>query len=203
MQDEFYEKGLDKNYILETNEEMATAAVSSVKNVNSFSTTFLVLTLIIGGVVLFVINMINIRERKYEIGVLRTIGVSKFKLTMQFVFELIIVALVALLIGAGIGGVTSKSISNSLLASEIENSNNQNEEINKNFGGHGPGENKLVMKGRGVPTVQAYSKINAVVDIVVIVELLGIGLLLVIVSSIASLISIQRFSPLTILKERS
>ena len=203
LQDEFYEKGLDKNYILETNEEMATAAVSSVKNVNSFSTTFLVLTLIIGGVVLFVINMINIRERKYEIGVLRTIGVSKFKLTMQFVFELIIVALVALLIGAGIGGVTSKSISNSLLASEIENSNNQNEEINKNFGGHGPGENKLTMKGRGVPTVQAYSKINAVVDIVVIVELLGIGLLLVIVSSIASLISIQRFSPLTILKERS
>ncbi len=203
LQDEFYDKGLDENYILETNEEVASSSVSSVKNVNSFATTFLVITLIIGGVVLFVINMINIRERKYEIGVLRTIGVSKLKLTMQFVSELMIVAIVALLLGATLGAITSKGVSNSLLASEIKNSDNQSEEINKNFGGHGPGDGKLMMKGRGVPTIQAYSKINAVVDLVVILELLGIGLILVIVSSIASMISIQRFSPLTILKERS
>ena len=158
----------------------------------------------IGGIVLFVINMINIRERKYEIGVLRTIGISKFKLTMQFVSELVMVSVVALILGAGIGAVSSKGISNSLLASEIESSNERTEEIGKNFGGGMPDRgNKGDMRGQGMPVVEAYDSIDAVVDMKVLLELLGIGLTLVLISSIASMVSIQRFSPLTILKERS
>ena len=217
LQEEFYEKGLDETYVLETNEETASSAVSVVSNVNTFATTFLVITLIIGGTVLFVINMINIRERKYEIGVLRTIGISKLKLTAQFVSELLIVALVALLLGAGLGAVMSKSVSNSLLASEIESSSEKTQAMQENFGGRGessekgevsggkmPGGSKESMnKMMGVPTVQAYDSINAVVDVTVILELLAIGLSLVLVSSLAAMISIQRFSPLTILKERS
>ncbi len=209
LQDEFYKKGLDENFILQSNEELALSGVSSIENISSFATTFLTLTLIIGGIVLFVINMINIRERKYEIGVLRTIGISKFKLTMQFVSELVIVSVVALMLGAGIGAVSSKGISNSLLANEINSSNERTEEIGKNFGGQNmsggmPNRgNRGEMKGKGMPVVQAYDSIDAVVDIKVLVELLDIGLSLVLVSSIASMVSIQRFSPLTILKERS
>ena len=201
LQDEFYEKGLDENFILQTNEEIALSGVSSIKNINSFATTFLIITLIIGGIVLFIINMINIRERKYEIGVLRTIGISKFKLTMQFVSELVIVSLVALMLGAGIGAVSSKSVSNSLLENEINSSKETTEEVNKNFGNRG-GE-KGQMHGKGMPVVQAYDSIDAVVDIKVLGELLGISVSLVLISSIASMVSIQRFSPLTILKERS
>ena len=114
-------------------------------------------------------NMINIRERKYEIGVFRTIGVSKFKLTMQFVLELLIVTIIMLIIGAVIGG-------------------------------KGPNDN---MNIQGLVLVQAIDSIDAVVDFKVVGQLLGIGILLTLVSSIASMISIQRFSPLTILKERS
>ena len=209
VQTELYEKGLDETYVVETNQELAESGVSSVKNVKSFATTFLIITLIIGGVVLFILNMINIRERKYEIGVLRTIGISKLKLTMQFVAELLVVAFVALIIGAGLGATMSKSVSNSLLSSEIENTSNSSEKMENNFGGLGgmpggfgemmPDFNKL----SGVPTVQAYDSIDAVVNITVILELLVIGLSLVFVSSLASMSSIQRFSPLTILKERS
>ncbi len=208
LQDEFYEKGLDENFILQTNEEIALSGVSSIENINSFATTFLSLTLIIGGIVLFVINMINIRERKYEIGVLRTIGISKFKLTMQFVSELVIVSIVALILGAGIGAVSSKGVSNYLLESEINSSNERTEEIGKNFGGKTMNGGMLdrgkgAMRGKGMPVVEAYDSIDAVVDMKVLLELLGIGLSLVLVSSIASMVSIQRFSPLTILKERS
>ena len=204
LQEEFYEKGLDENFVLQTNEETALSGVSSIENINSFATTFLIIALIIGGIVLFVINMINIRERKYEIGVLRTIGISKFKLTMQFVSELVIVSVVALILGAGIGAVSSKGVSNSLLANEINSSNERTEELGKNFGGANMnGGNRGEMRAKGMPVVQAYNSIDAVVDIQVLLELLGIGLSLVLVSSIASMISIQRFSPLTILKERS
>ena len=213
IQNELYEKGLDETYIVETNQEIAEAGVSSVKNVKSFATTFLIITLLIGGVVLFILNMINIRERKYEIGVFRTIGISKLKLTMQFASELLVVAFVALIIGAGIGATMSKPVSNSLLSSEIESSTNSSEQMKNNFGGMGerpdgtggnrggnmPDFNKM----SGTPNIQAYDSIDAVVNITVILELLVIGLSLVFVSSLASMISIQRFSPLTILKERS
>ena len=212
IQTELYEKGLDETYVVETNQEIAEAGVSSVKNVKSFATTFLIITLLIGGIVLFILNMINIRERKYEIGVLRTIGISKLKLTMQFVSELLVVAFIALIIGAGLGATMSKPVSNSLLSSEIESSTNSKDEMQNNFGGPGsmpggPGGNFGGMpdfnKMSGVPTIQAYDSIDAVVNVTVILELLVIGLSLVFVSSLASMVSIQRFSPLKILKERS
>ena len=55
----------------------------------------------------------------------------------------------------------------------------------------------------GIISISAYDSIDAVVNIKVIIELLGIGITLVLISSLAAMINIQRFSPLTILKERS
>ncbi len=203
FQEELYGKGLDENFIIQTNEDQVAESLASVSNVNSFATTFLIITLIIGGVVLLVINMINIRERKYEIGVLRTIGISKLKLTLQFVSELLMVSLVFLIIGCLIGSFSAKGISNSLLASEINSSNNNQEEISRNFGGNMDKNPNFGHMKRGIPVVQAYDSIDAVVDMKVLLEMFGIGISLVLVSSVSSMISIQRFSPLTILKERS
>ena len=143
--------------------------------------------------------MINIRERKYEIGVFRTIGVSKFKLTMQFVLELLIVSIIMLIIGTTIGSYLSKPVGNSLLRNEIEDAKVQNEETSNNFGKKEP----MDMMFRDNIKVQEIDTINAVVDIKVVIELLEIGIILTLISSLASMISIQRFSPLTILKERS
>lgn len=204
IQKEFYSKGLDNNYVLESNEEKVSSSLSSILNVRSFSVTFLIVTLAIGGVVLFVINMINIRERKYEIGVLRTIGMSKLKLTIQFTLELLIIAFISLIIGAGVGFITSKNVSNTLLSNEIKNSEKTVSDIKSNFGGpESKGGPSLEHGYRGMPNVQAYDKVDAVVNVKVVGELLVIGLTLVFISSTSSMITIQRFSPLTILKERS
>lgn len=157
---------------------------------------------------MYILNMINIRERKYEIGVLRTIGMSKVKLTMQFISELMIVTLIALLLGLGIGAISAKEVSNSLLQSEITRTNKSEKEVQENFGGKMPDGDKNSSKSqsnfsKNGPNISAYQSIDAVVDIKVILELLAISLGLVLVSSLASMISIQHFSPLTILKERS
>ena len=92
---EVKEKGLNEYYTINTNLDELQNATKSIENVETFATTFLTITL-----VLFVINMINIRERKYELGVFRTIGMSKFKLTLQFVLELLIISIIMLTIGA-------------------------------------------------------------------------------------------------------
>ena len=195
---EVKEKGLGEYYTINTNLEELEGATESIENVKIFATTFLLITLAISAVVLFVINMINIRERKYEIGVFRTIGVSKFKLTIQFVLELLIVTIIMLCIGAACGAILSKPVGNMLLENEIEASRVENEQIRGNFGRP---EMKMNFNTRG--QVEAIQNMEAVVDLKVVFQLLGIGVLLTLVSSLASMISIQRFSPLTILKERS
>lgn len=196
--EEVKQKGLNEYYTINTNIEELENATKSIKNVKTFATTFLIITLIISGIVLFVINMINIRERKYEIGVFRTIGVSKFKLTVQFILELLIVSVIMLMIGAVCGGYLSKPIGNLLLQNEIEDSKVEEQEISNNFG-----KEPMDMKFKGNVEVQEIDAIDAVVDTYVIIELLGIGILLTLISSLASMISIIKFSPLTILKERS
>lgn len=247
---EVKEKGLSSYYQVTSNLEDIENATESIKNVRVFATTFLIITLVIGGVVLVVINMINIRERKYEIGVLRTIGMKKRSVSFQFMFELLVVCIFALLIGAGIGSFTSVPVANSLLANEISNANSKYENVFSNFGrGSKPGgskenseetkddtkeettdsketntENKEETKTEetkeetndtveekkedntpsfGIAKVSQIDSINAVVNFKVLAELLGIGILLTLIGSLASMIAISRFSPLNILKERS
>ena len=228
--EEVKEKGLSEYYTITSNIDEIESATESVDNVKIFATTFLIITLIIGGVVLVVINMINIRERRYEIGVLRTVGMKKSKLSLQFMAELLIVAFVSLIIGAGIGSCLSVPVSNKLLANEISNATSKYEDIGKNFGrdGFNPGtrpsqgeteeetnpedlsdEELQEKKNRdflemnfGVAKVNEVNSIDAVVDFRVLGELLGIGVLLTLLSSLASMIAIARFSPLQILKER-
>lgn len=200
FEQELTEKGLSEYLSVSTNLDQVENATSTISNVSTFATTFLVLTLIIGGIVLFVINMINIRERKYEIGVLRTIGMKKSYLTLQFISELFIVSFIALLLGGGLGAMSSVPVSNQLLKNEIESSQKQMENVNQNFGGK---MNRGMEKINGIATVQAFDSIDAAVDLNVLLQLLGIGVVLTLLSSSAAMISIQKFSPLTILKERS
>lgn len=200
FEEELTEKGLSEYLSVSTNLEQVEGATKTISNVSNFATTFLIITLLIGGIVLFVINMINIRERKYEIGVLRTIGMKKSLLTLQFMTELLIVAIVALFIGAGIGSLISVPVSNSLLEDEIAEAEEQTNNINKNFG---RGEKPIFENISGVAVVEEVKSIDAAVDIKVLGQLFIIGILLTLISSLASMISIQKFSPLTILKERS
>ena len=211
-------KGLSDNYEVTNNLDTISNETESISNVSNFATTFLIVTLVIGGVVLLIINMINVRERKYEIGVLRTIGMSKIAVISQFVFELLMVSLIGLLLGATIGSASSVSIANSLLSQEITSAQTQTESVNSNFG-HGPGSESsgtsssstgssnnaptMNNKVNGVANVSQVSSIDAVVNIQVLAKLLGIGLCLTLISSLSAMISIANFRPLTILKERS
>lgn len=114
--------------------------------------------------------------------------------------EMLIVAIIALIIGAGIGAFTSVPISNSLLQQEITSAQEQKNNINENFGGRGKERFEHI---NGVAAVEEFKSIDAVVDIKVLCQLFVIGILLTLISSSATMISIQNFSPLTILKERS
>ena len=87
-----------------------------------------------------------------------------------------------------------------LLQQEISSQEEQSSDIGSNFGKN---ENNDFKNMNGVTKINEVTEINAVVDFKVLLQLLGIGIGLTLLSSLASMISISRFSPITILKERS
>ena len=64
---EVREKGLNEYYKINTNLDELQNATKSIENVKTFATTFLLITLIISSLVLFVINMINFLLLQYAV----------------------------------------------------------------------------------------------------------------------------------------
>ena len=129
-----------------------------------------------------------------------------------------VVCVFGLLIGASVGALSSVEVANNLLENEINNASEDYESINQNFGGgmsERPSDVPDVPNGKdnrggrgksnfnGVVTIEQVDTMKAVVDFKVLIELFVIGIGLTIISSISSCVAIARFSPLTILKERS
>ncbi len=166
--------------------------------------------------ILIVFNIYSIRERKYEVGVLTAIGMKKNKVASQFMTELFVVTFIAMIVGTIIGSVISVPVADKLLAAQTTSQQTQQQQINSNFGrgeddssGSNTSEDAQMQGGSGfgqnaMNAIGNYvSDINATVNFLVILELLGIGVLLTVVSSSAAIIFILRYEPLKILSSRS
>lgn len=212
--------GVSDYYTINTNEDEITATLEPIKSIASFSLTFLIVILVVGGIVLTIINLFNIRERKYEIGVLRAIGMTKTKVTMQLVSEIFIVALMALIIGTTAGTLLSQPVSNYMLANEIESYTTSQNSISENFGGEGfsrPGFNgsEDQSSSNGAPSkpsgnmptstvsVDDYvSSLEVHTDFITIIELFGVSLLLTIISGVTAVMFVNKYEPNKILQSR-
>ncbi|PWM46108.1 MAG: ABC transporter permease [Clostridiales bacterium] len=207
--------GLSSDYIVQstdvTNYE---SSLIPIQNTAKFANTMLWIVLAIGGAILIVFNIFNIRERKYEVGVLTAIGMKKSKVALQFVIELLIVTFIAIFIGTGIGAVSSIPISNSLLESQISAQESKATQQSNNFGNPGqkiagiPGSgnmdfNRNPSEQQSNKAVEYISYLNASTDLSVVLQLMGIGLLLSIISSLVSVVFVMRYEPLKILSERT
>ena len=117
---ELKEKGLPASYKTDSNVEGYNEIVEPVRKMSSVAETFGIVILLTGAVILIFLSIINIRERKYEIGVLRAIGMKKYQLARGLVYESLSLILFCAVIGMALGGVLIKPISGMLLeGSEI------------------------------------------------------------------------------------
>lgn len=208
---EIQSKGLSEYYTLTTNVDSINESIKPIENLNSFATIFLIIVLLIGGGILMIVNMINIRERKYEIGVLRAIGMKKMSVLFQFIAESFMVTFAGIILGIVIGSVVSVPIANKLLASQIQTQQESQSKVSQNFGmqqgdknnmGNMPG-NKDINSTFSNNSSKYVDKINALINIQTIGELMLIGIALTLVSSSISMIFVARYSPLKILSNRT
>lgn len=104
---ELREKGLPESYMLQTDLESYNAIVEPVEKMSSVATAFGLVILTVGVIVLVFLSAANIRERKYEIGVLRAIGMAKRKISRGMVYESVVLSGICTLIGMPIGYLLS------------------------------------------------------------------------------------------------
>ena len=213
FENEVRELGLDESYAVSSAD--ISAYENSIAPLDTLSTTagwFLIIILAIGAIILIVLNIFNVRERKYEIGVLTAMGVTKCKVAVQFLTEIFAVTLAAVIIGMGVGAVSSVPVANTLLASQIEAQTSKAQNIEKNFGRGGSPEDMA----QNPPSMQNskpsqpsqssesnyISQISSATDFTVVLQMFGIAILLTLVSGAVSMLFIMRYEPLKILANR-
>ena len=216
--------GLSEEYAVSSSD--ISAFESSLAPLNTLSTMagwFLLVILIIGGVILVVLNIFNVRERKYEVGVLTAMGIKKWKVAAQFMCEILVVTMVAVILGAGIGAVSSVPVTNALLESQVASQNAQQEQVEQNFGRPGnmgggfpggmggnmssdmPGDfggGKNPFESMFGGAADYITEVDSAMNLTVVFQMIGVGLLLTLIASAASVLFIMRYDPLKILANR-
>ena len=128
----------EKSYTVDKEANAFKDALESLNGVKHIIRIMTFAIMIGGSVVLSLILILWLRERIYEIGILLSIGVSKFKIVTQFIMELIFISLSAILVSLIFGNLVVNQIIGGLISSEDTTS------ITSNFVSNGYNMNNLI-----------------------------------------------------------
>ena len=201
-------KGLSDSYTVTSSDLQAyQQSVVPLQNLSKFATYFLIVVFVIGAIVLVVVNIFSIRERKQEIGILCALGMNKTKIVLQFFCETLFIALFAFIMGSGLGAVTSVPITNTLLESQISSTNSMRETKEQNFSRQEtpPSNDSSKQPQMNESNNQPLEKVTTVSEAMnfnVLLEVGAIAFLLVIISNGAALLCVMRYDPSSILSNR-
>lgn len=107
----------------------------SIESVGSFANTILIIVVVAAIIIVTLIVTINVKDRRYEIGVLMSLGASKKNIIGQIITELLIVGTLGFALASVTGTIFAGALGNMILESQTASASEQSE---KNFGRPGP-----------------------------------------------------------------
>jgi len=194
-------KGLPDVFGVTINQAALDRVTGPLNGMRSAAVTFTIVILVLGGIVLVLVSYIAIRERKYEIGVLRAMGMERGKIAVGILLEAVMITALCLVIGLGAGATAAQPMADRLLAGEVEA---QTEAIASSGEG-----GRVLMAGGQVQTddrasgYRAISEIEVAIGMDVIIQIIFVALAFAAVSSAIGIIRITQYEPLKILRERA
>jgi len=171
--------------------------VGPVEGLAKVSLTFLIVVLILGGIILILLSTMSIRERKYEIGVLRAMGMKKAKVVLGFLCEMLIITALCVGVGTAVSGAVAQPVSDILLKKQVQIVSEQSKASSVGFLTIAPAGQS------GKPETPPIDKLKISLDMKSFGEIAGIAVLLVLISSIISIVTITKYEPIKILTERN
>jgi len=190
--------GVSYAFQITTNEDTFHSLTAPIQGLRSISITFMVLVLSLGAFVLILLSGLSIRERKYEIGVLRAMGMKKNKVALGLVAEMTTLTLLCLILGLGAGNLAAQPIANTLLAQQVEALPTEDAGNPFNLA---PG--RQVVLNTTTETVEPPSEINLQLQVETFLQMGVIALGLATLSSAIGIAAITKYEPMKILAERN
>lgn len=208
-------KGLPDTFTVTTDTTSYNRIVKPVLGLKNISLTFMLVVIILGSIILVLLSSISIRERKYEIGVLRAMGMKKSKVALGLWSETLIITCICLIIGLGVGAGVSQPISDKLLSNQVEAAQNTEQQGSSQFGGHVISEQRpngsttpsmggsMFFSGINQSNAQPLSEMKITLDFYTVLEIIVISILLASIAGLVSLSRITKYEPIKILMERN
>jgi len=197
---ELYKKGLAKTFDVTTDEDSYNKIVGPVEGLKGIAVTFMMVVLLFGGIIIALLSSIAIRERKYEIGVLRAMGLKKHKVAFSLWAETVIITMLCLLLGLGIGSIAAQPVTNSLLAGQIAAAEESSELQPQQSAG------MFMIKPPSMTTAvdaEPLRNLDISLDVKTMLEIAAIALLLSTFAGLISILRITKYEPIKILMERN
>ncbi|WP_409021696.1 ABC transporter permease [Dellaglioa sp. P0083] len=196
-------------FSMSTNDSTYQSMLTPLNNVKSFAQKIVLLVAVAGTIILALIVILMIRERRYEIGVLLSLGEKRWKVIAQFFVEMFMVLLVSLVV-AGIGGkFVGNAVGDQLISQQTTTATTSTTSNDMQGGDGAPSGTKGGQFGRtapsGMPGQSATIKsdklknLSTTVSIKDLAELGGMGLAIIFISIMLASLGILRLEPKKIL----
>ena len=184
-------------FILDADNGSYEEMMGPIENVASFSSTALILVAAFGGVILALIIMLSIKDRISEIGILLSLGESKFKIIGQFLAEVLLILVISLGVAVITGGPISNAISDKLLTNEIQVVEEQQQ------GNVRPGIGKNSISTRDTVGVETIEELNVEIGTGEFLQMSLVSILVAIIATIIPAGFIMRLHPKNILSKHN
>ncbi|EAE3550786.1 ABC transporter permease [Listeria monocytogenes] len=190
---------------LDANDTLYQQMIGPINSVTSFSKNVVYIVSIAGALILGLLVMMQVRDRKYEMGVLLAIGEKRGKLIAQFFVEILIVALVSFGLAAASSHYVAQLAGNQLLAQQ-NSSTNETTTSTENRGPGGGGQGGPGGIGESVSNLTKNTEQIKELDIQVTLEDMlkmgGIGIGIAFISVLLPAALVLRMNPKTILTKQ-
>lgn len=175
---ELTEKGLPEHYQVTTNEDAYNQIVKPVESIQTIAESIVYGALGLGSILLILLSTFAIRERKYEVGVLRAMGMKKGKIALGVLSEMVMMTAFTLCLGLGSAALSAQPLQNLLFNDQIALSQGEN-------------------------SASLLANLNINLTMGATIQITVIAIVLAIISSIAGILFITKYEPMKILSERN
>ena len=157
-----------------------------LERMSGLITVFLLVMIAVSLVILSLILIMWMRDRKYETGVYLSLGIKKGAILAQHLAENLIIAVLAFLLAWGISAFAAGRLGDALLGAVVENT--EVEETAE----HGPLMYRDPLAVRELDTEELVSIRTGVTEFLIVV---GVGALIVVISTVVSSLPVLRMKP--------
>lgn len=198
---EDYEGSLSQFVKLDANNDEFNRLAKPLDTLSMYAGFIIRLVVINAIVIITLVTALTLKTREYEIGVLLSVGASKFKVIAQFFLELALVAILGFSLAVASGSLIAKRIGNTVLdyqisTSDLDNNDNGGRYINDFDPWNENYADQITME-------DLISEYEVSISPAIILEIYILGLGIVLISVIIPSFMIMRYNPKKILMNQN